>query len=136
MNTEFNNVLKNIKEANDQTLAVATDLSKLATRTQGLLLNKQMAAFALWLDAGARQIQSFSEIRDGRDLFKTQAEVAQDLGRKLVTSLTEVVEIQTQARDEMAKLVEGNLKQVQATVKPGKKTAPSAKSSVTRKKAA
>ncbi len=136
MNTELNNVLKNVQEASDQTLAAATDLSKLATRTQGLLLNKQIAAFELWLEAGAKQIKSFSEIRDGSELLKTQAEVAQDLGHKLVTSLNEVVEIQTQARDEMAKLVQGNLKQVQAAVKPGKKTTATAKTSVTRKKAA
>jgi len=136
MNTELNNVLKNVQEANDRTIAAATDLGKLATRTQGLLLNKQIAAFELWLEAGTKQIKSFSEIRDGRELFTNQAEVAQDLGRKMVNSLNEVVEIQTQARDELAKLVQGNMEQVQTAVKPGKKTTAATKTSVTRKKAA
>ena len=136
MNTELNNVLKNVQEANNRTIAAATDLGKLATRTQGLLLNKQIAAFELWLEAGTRQIKSFSEIRDGHELFTNQAEVAQDLGRKLVDSMNEVVEIQTQARDELAKMVQGNMEQVQAAVKPGKKTTATTKTSVTRKKAA
>ncbi len=136
MNKELNNVLKTVQDANDRTLTAATDLSKLATRTQGLLLNKQIAAFELWLEAGARQIKSFSEIRDSRELLKTQTEVAQDFGRNLVSSLNEVVEIQAQARDELVKLVQGSLEQVQAVVKPGKKTTTAAKSSVARKKAA
>ena len=136
MNTELNNVLKTVQEANDRTIAAATDLGKLATRTQGLLINKQVAAFELWLEAGTKQIKSFSEIRDGREMFTSQAEVAQDLGRKMVNSLNEVVEIQTQARDELAKLVQGNMEQVQAAVKPGKKTTATTKTSVTRKKAA
>ena len=136
MNTELNNVLKNVQEANNRTIAAATDLGKLATRTQGLLLNKQIAAFELWLEAGARQIKSFSEIRDSREMFTNQAEVAQDFGRKLMNSLNEVVEIQTQARDELAKLVQGNMEQAQAAVKPGKKTTATTKTSVTRKKAA
>ena len=136
MNADFTNVLKNVQDANERTIAAATDLSKLATRTQGLLLNKQIAAFELWLEAGARQLKSLSEIRDSRDMFTSNAEAAQDLGRKLVGTLNEVVEIQAQARDELVKMVQGNLEEVQAAAKPGKKPAPAAKASASRKKAA
>jgi len=136
MSTDLNDVLKNVQEANERTIAAATDLGKLATRTQGLLLNKQIAAFELWLEAGARQIKSFSEIRDSRELFQSNAEAARELGTKLVNTVNEVVEIQTQARDELMKLVQGNLDKVQSAVKPGKKTTPAAKTSAGRKKAA
>ncbi len=136
MNVEFNNVLKNVQEANDRTIAAATDLSKLATRTQSLMLNKQIAAMELWLEAGAKQIKTFSEIRDGRDMFKAQSDAAQELGHKLVNTFNEVVEIQTKARDEMVKMAEVNLEKAQAVVKPGKKTTAASKTSATAKKAA
>lgn len=136
MNADINNVMKNVQEANERTIAAATDLSKLATRTQSLLLNKQIAAFELWLEAGARQIKSFSEIRDSRELFTNNAEAVQELGTKLVNTLNEVVEIQTQARDELVKMVQGNMEKVQAAAQPGKKTTPAAKTSAARKKAA
>ena len=136
MKTDMSNVLKSVQEANERTIAAATDLNKLATRTQSLLVNKQIAAFELWLEAGAKQIKSLSEIRtatDGTDLLKNQATAVQDLGQKLAGNLTEVVEIQTQARDELVKLVQGNIEQAQAVVTPGKKTT---KTSATAKKAA
>ncbi len=136
MNNELDNVLKNVQDANDRTIAAVTDLSKLVTRTQGLLISKQIAAFELWLEAGTKQIKTLSEVRDARDLLSNQAEVAQDLGQKLANSLSEVVTIQTQARDEMVKLVKDNMEQAQASVKPGKKTTAGSKTSAAAKKAA
>ncbi len=136
MKTDMTNVLKSVQEANDRTIAAATDLNKLATRTQSLLVNKQIAAFELWLEAGAKQIKAMSEIRnaaDSTDVLKNQAVAAQDLGQKLASNLTEVVEIQTQARDELVKLVQGNIEQVKAVATPGKKTT---KTSASAKKAA
>ena len=136
MKTDITNVLKSVQEANDRTIAAATDLNKLATRTQSLLVNKQIAAFQLWLEAGAKQIKSLSEIRtaaDSTDLLKNQATAAQELGEKLASNLTEVVEIQTQARDELVKLVQGNIEQAQAVATPGKKTT---KATATAKKVA
>jgi len=139
MKTDMTDVLKTVQEANDRTIAAATDLNKLATRTQSLLVNKQIAAFELWLEAGAKQIKAMSEIRtaaDGTDLLKNQATAAKELGEKLAGNLNEVVEIQTQARDELVKLVQGNIEQAQADVTPatpGKKTT---KTSATAKKVA
>ena len=60
--------------------------------------------------AGSKNLQLVTEGRDPKDLMAGQTEVAVQLGEKLVAVAQEAMDIQTQARDEVASLVEEGLK--------------------------
>ena len=84
--------------------------NKIAVRTHGLLAGQQLAALENFFDAGSKNLQLVTEGRDPKDLMAGQTEVAVQLGEKLVAVAQEALDIQTQARDEVATLVEEGLK--------------------------
>ena len=137
MQQSWNTVLDNVAEANQKAVAAAAELNKIATRTQGLLVGKQIAALETCLDAGAKHLKVATETRDPNEAIKLHAEVAVELGEKLVAATQESLEIQAQARDDLARWVEDGLKAVQSEVEAASKpAAPARKTTRSVKKAA
>jgi phasin family protein len=122
MDKAVNNVFDNVSEANRKAVDAVMGFNKIAVRTQGLLAGQQLAALEKVLDAGSRNLQLVTETRDPRELIARQTEVAVELGEKLVAVAREALDIQAQARDEVATLVEDGMKaaSVPAVVKASK----------------
>ena len=104
------NVFDNVTEAHRKAVDAVMGFNKIAVRTQGLLAGQQLAALEKVLDAGSRNWQLVSETRDPRELMARQTEVAVELGENLVAVAREALDIQAQARDEVATLVEDGFK--------------------------
>jgi len=112
MDKTVSNVFENVTEAHKKAVDALMGFNKIAVRTQGLLANQQLAALEKVFDAGSRNLQLATESRDPKDLVASQTEVAVELGEKLVAVAQEALDIQTQARDEVATLVEDGFKAV------------------------
>jgi hypothetical protein len=128
----FNDAVVKMTEANRSAFESALRLNKIAVRAQGLLARQQVAAFENCLEAGTRQFKLVTEVRDPKDLVARQAEVAVELGEKLVAVAQEALDIQAQARDELTTWIEEGLEaakaETQAVAAPAKpKTAPRAR---------
>lgn len=110
MDKAMNNVFGNVTEAHRKAVDAVMGFNKIAVRTQSLLAGQQMAALEKMLDAGSRNLQLVTETRDPRELIARQTEVAVELGETLVAVAREALDIQAQARDEVATLVEDGFK--------------------------
>jgi len=115
MDKTVSNVFENVTEAHRKAVDALMGFNKIAVRTQGLLAGQQLAALENVFDAGSKNLQLVSEARDPRDLMASQTEVAVQLGEKLVAVVQEALDIQSQARDEVATLVEDGFKAVDVT---------------------
>ncbi len=114
MDMPFNETVEKLTAANRTAVESALRLNKIAVRAQSLLARQQVAAFENCLEAGSRQMALVGETRDPRELVARQAEVAVELGEKLVAVAQEAMDIQSQARDELATWLEDGLKTVKA----------------------
>lgn len=112
MDKSVSNVFENVTEAHKKAVDALMGFNKIAVRTHSLLAGQQLAAMEKLFDAGSRNLQLVSEARDPRELMSRQTEMAVDLGEKLVAVAQEALEIQAQARDEVASLVEDGFKAV------------------------
>ena len=110
MDKAVSNVFDNVSDAHRKAVDAVMGFNKIAVRTQGLLAGQQLAALEKVLDAGSRNLQLVTETRDPRELIARQTEVAVELGEKLVAVAREALDIQAQARDEVATLVEDGFK--------------------------
>lgn len=128
MDKAVDNVFANVGEAHKKAFDAILGFNKIAVRTQGLLASQQLVALEKFLDAGSRNLQLVTESRDPRELMARQTEVAVELGETLATVAREAMDIQAQARDEVAHLVEDGFKGVDfpAVVKTPKTAAKKA----------
>ena len=110
MDKAVSNVFENVTETQRKAVDAIMGFNKIAVRTQGLLAGQHLAALEKVLDAGSRNWQLVSETRDPRELMARQTEVAVELGESLVAVAREALDIQAQARDEVATLVEDGFK--------------------------
>jgi len=110
MDKAVTNVIDNVTEAQQKAVDAVMGFNKIAVRTQGLLAGQHLAALEKVLDAGSRNWQLVSETKDPRELMARQTEVAVELGESLVAVVRESLDIQAQARDEVATLVEDGFK--------------------------
>jgi phasin family protein len=106
------NVIENVTEANKKAVDAVLNWNKIAVRTQGLLARQNMAVLENWMEAGNKGFKLASETRDPKELVARQTEVAVEFGEKLVAVAQEALDIQAQARDELAALMEDGLKAV------------------------
>ena len=134
MDKAVSNVFENVTEAHKKAVDALMGFNKIAVRTQGLLAGQQLAAMEKVFDAGSRNLQLVSETRDPRELVARQTEVAVELGENLVAVAREALDIQAQARDEVAAMVEDGLKAANIPAVPMVPAAP--KATKTAKKAA
>lgn len=112
MDKTTSNVFENVTEANKQAVDAVLNLNRIAMRTQSLMARQQLAALENCLDAGSKQWKLVTETRDPKELMSRQSEVAVELGEKLVAVAQESLEIQAQARDELAAWFEEGMKSV------------------------
>lgn len=124
MDKAVSNVFENVTEAHKKAVDALMGLNKIAVRTQGLLAGQQLAALEKVFDAGSRNLQLVSETRDPRELMARQTEVAVELGETLVAVAREALDIQAQARDEVAAMVEDGLKAANIPTVPVAPKAP------------
>lgn len=128
MDKAVSNVFENVTEAHKKAVDALLGFNKIAVRTQGLLAGQQLAALEKVFDAGSRNLQLVSETRDPRELVARQTEVAVELGETLVAVAREALDIQAQARDEVAAMMEEGLKAANIpTVVPAPKAPKTAK---------
>lgn len=131
MQQNWNSMLESVAEANQKVMVAATEFSKIATRTQGLLVRRQIAALETCLDAGTEHLKVASQTQDPKEAMKRHTEVAVELGEKLVAAAQEALEIQVQARDAMGRWMEDGMNMVkaeaEAALSPGATTRKAAR---------
>ena len=118
MDKTVSNVFENVTEAHRMAVDALMGFNRIAVRTQGLLAGQQLAALENVFAAGSKNLQLVTEGRDPKDLMAGQTEVAAQLGEKLVAVAQEALDIQSQARDEVATLVEDGLNAVKVPAVP------------------
>ena len=133
MDMPFKDSVEKLAAANRSAVESAMRLNKIAVRAQSLLARQQVAAFENCFEAGTRQMAIAGETRDPREMVARQTEVAVELGEKLVAVAQEAMDIQSQARDEIATWLEDGLKTVKASTEGA---APKPRTRRTVKKAA
>ncbi len=109
MQQNWNSMLEGVAEAGHKAVAAAAELNKIATRTQGALVRKQIATLETCLDTGTQYLKVAADVRDPKEVMKRNTELAVALGEKLVAATQETLEIQVQARDELARWFEDGM---------------------------
>jgi len=127
MEKVMSNVFENVTEANKQAVDAVLSFNRIAMRAQSLMARQQLAALEGYLDAGSKNWKLVTETRDPKELVSRQSELAMELGEKLVAVAQESLEIQAQARDELAAWMEDGMKAVKIPVASVAKAAKSAK---------
>jgi len=110
----WNTMLTGMADANQKAVEAASELQRIAARTQGLLARRQLAAFEDCLDAGGRMLGVTVESSDPKQVFEAHTQLAVQLGEKLVAAARESVEIQAQARDELVRWLGSGMQTLQA----------------------
>jgi len=114
MQQNWNAMLESVAAANQKAVLAATELNRIATRTQGLLVRRQLAVLETCLDAGTRHLSVATQTQDPKEAMKRHTEVAVELGEKLVAAAQEALEIQVQARDAIGRWMEDGMNVVKA----------------------
>jgi len=109
MQQNWNAMLESVVAANQKAVLAATELNRIATRTQGLLVRRQLAVLETCLDAGTRHLSVATQTQDPKEAMKRHTEVAVELGEKLVAAAQETLEIQVQARDAIGRWMEDGI---------------------------
>ena len=114
MQQNWNAMLESVAAANQKAVLAATELNRIATRTQGLLVRRQFAVLETCLDAGTRHLSVATRTQDPKEAMKRHTEVAVELGEKLVAAAQEALEIQVQARDAIGRWMEDGMNAVKS----------------------
>lgn len=129
MQQNWTTILSGVAEANQKVAEAATEFNKIAARAQGALARKQFAAFEDCLDAGSKHLGVVSQVAEPQEAMKRHAEVAVELGEKLVAATQATIEIQVQARDDLARWMEKGAAMTKTqAVAPSKPAAPARRS--------
>jgi hypothetical protein len=135
MQQDWTATLSSVAEVNQKVVDTATALNKIAARTQGQIARRQFAAFEDCLDAGSRHLHVVTQVADPTQAMKRHAEVAVELGEKLVAATQATIELQVQARDEVVSLIEKGMQSAKAQVMSASKPpAPARRTPRTTKK--
>lgn len=125
-NQAFGDLFEKFASSNKTAVDAAIAFNDIVVRTQGALARKQLEVFETCLDAGAEQLKLVSATKDPKDLVTKQTAAAVSLSEKVVGAAQASLEIQNQARDELAAWVEDGFKTVteaSADAKPAKPAA-------------
>ena len=118
----FGDLFEKVAQGNRTAVDSAVALNEIVVRTQGALARKQLEAFETCLGAGTEQLKLIAETKDPKDLVSRQTAAVVELGEKMVGVAQQSLEIQSQARDEMAAWFEDGFKSVTeaSAAKPAK----------------
>ena len=116
MQDNWSTMLTGVVEANEKAVAAAVEFNRIATRAGTRVARRQFAAFEDILDAGSKHIEA-AGTGEGPAAVSRHAEIATELGEKLVAATQETIEIQTEARDELARWFEKGIEAAQTTAK-------------------
>lgn len=129
MQQNWTTLFSGVAEANQKAVEAATEFNKIAARTQGALVRKQFAAFEDCLDAGSKHLGVVTHATEPQEAMKRHAEVAVELGEKLVAVTQATIEIQVQARDDLMRWMEKGTAMAKAeAVAVSKPSAPARRS--------
>lgn len=91
----------------------ALRLNEIAGRVQEQMLRNQVALMETVFGIGTRQLEAMAAATDPRDLVSRQAELASELGEKLVAAAREMMELQIRSRDEFGQVVKEGIQSVE-----------------------
>lgn len=128
MNEVFTNIYQNMSGASRNLVEPTLRFGQLAARMQEQLVRQQIAVFETCMGVGCKQLQAIGEVKDPQGFYSRQAELAAELGEKLIVATQQALELQVQARDEMGELVKEGFKAIEprsskTTAKAEKKAA-------------
>lgn len=114
MHNDISSMYTQMATMNEQALAAVAEFNRITTRTQSLLARKHLAALETCLETGTAQLKLVGESHDPGELMERQVQMAASFGEKIVAVAQESLEIQVEARDELARWFENGFKSVQA----------------------
>lgn len=136
-----NEAMKLYQEMTEKTVESVKRLSELNLRTFETLAAKQIEIMQSCMDAGVKQSELLTDVRDVNDMVSAQTELATSCADKFSANMTETADIMKTAQTELTGLVEEavsdakeNAKKVTEMSKKGVETAT--KAAKTTKKAA
>jgi hypothetical protein len=79
------------------------------------LAHQQMDLAGIYMEGGNKQLQSFSGVKNVRDVLYNQSQLASDFNKKLLNNVRVSVEMMIDAKKQMTDLVEAGVKDVLET---------------------
>ena len=92
--------IETIKDLGSNGYDAARQLGELNLRSVEMILNRQMDAVSMAMEAGMRQISLVSEAKGYKDLVEGQVELARDVGERMMEVGRENAKLAGDARDE------------------------------------
>ena len=120
MENTVEKVYEQVAEANKSALEHAVRFNGIVTRTHNQLAEQHLALMESCLDSGVKQLEALADANDPKGLMSRQAELATQMGERLVAIVQRVMDIQGEARDEMTALFKEGVKaaEAKATARP------------------
>jgi len=110
LNETFELITKSTNESYDG----LRKLTEINMNTWEQLVAKQMAVMNLCFETTSKQAEMLKDAKRADEMVGEQAELARDLGEKLVESNKEVVEIFNKTREEYQELAENSVEQAKS----------------------
>lgn len=85
MNTPKEN-FEMLKEMAGQSYEATRELGDINLRAWNNMLEKQMDVLNIWIEAGVKQVELSSTVKDQKDYLASQAALTRDIGEKLMAS--------------------------------------------------
>jgi len=126
MEKVFEQVYSQVTDANKGAVESWVRLNEIAARTHNQLTEQQIALLESYVETGSKQLQLVADAKDPKGYFSQQAALMSQLGERVVGIVQKTVEIQGQAREELAQLIKDGVRTAEAK-SPVKATAKEAK---------
>jgi len=105
---------RRIDDLNVRMAHAALRLHKIGTRAEGLLAQQRLTMVEACLHAGAEQLRTLAAAPHPKETVTTQAQIATELGDRLVAAAGITLDVQAQLRAELLQWVEDELQTARA----------------------
>lgn len=114
-----NKIAAQMTDLTKKMLASMTSLQKINDRTVQDLAKQQLDAAEKFISTGTEQLKGIGNVKTVQEAVATQAEMASEIGKLILTNAQKSMEVLTRGQSELKNLMEENLKDLMNKAKAG-----------------
>ena len=92
--------LEMLKEVADNGYEATRQLGEINLNTWNKIVEKQIDMFGVWLEAGVKQIELSTTVKDPKEYLESQVALAREVGEKLIAGGREAISTGSEAQGE------------------------------------
>ncbi len=106
-----NDLLKQWTDMNKSAMDAIKELGEINTTAMTRLTQRQMDMISLYMESGAKQLETLSQAKNMQDLAATQSKLFSEMNEKLLDNARQTVEVLVDVKAELSAWVEKGMQQ-------------------------